>query len=84
MVEKLVNFLLQGKSNVKSRFIQINSDKFKKVIGIPISLNETKKYLILVLKQKFLKSLKIEIPTWRPDVKLDVDIIEELIRIKRI
>ena len=28
------------------------------------------------------KSLKIEIPTWRPDINEDIDIIEELIRIK--
>ena len=28
------------------------------------------------------KIFKVEIPSWRPDVKLDVDIIEELIRIK--
>ena len=29
------------------------------------------------------KDLKVEIPSWRPDINHDVDLIEELIRIKR-
>ena len=32
--------------------------------------------------QKRKKNLKVEIPSWRPDITQDVDIIEELIRIK--
>ena len=28
------------------------------------------------------KSIKVEIPSWRPDVSLDEDLVEELIRIK--
>jgi len=28
------------------------------------------------------KTLKVEIPTWRPDISQDIDLIEELIRIK--
>ncbi len=77
-------FSVTGKSQVKNKVIQIDSDKFKKVIGIPISSNDTKKILnSLGFKIKTSKkSLKIEIPTWRPDIHEDVDIIEELIRIK--
>ena len=77
-------FSVTGKSNVKSRVIEIDSNKFKKVIGISISSNETKKILnSLGFKTKISKkNLKIEIPTWRPDIDQDVDIIEELIRIK--
>jgi len=77
-------FSVTGKSKVKNKVIQIDSDKFKKVIGIPISSNDTKKILnSLGFKIKTSKkSLKIEIPTWRPDIHEDVDIIEELIRIK--
>ena len=77
-------FSVAGKSQIKNKVIEIDGDKFKKVIGIPISSNETKKILnSLGFKTKISKkSLKIEIPTWRPDVHEDVDIIEELIRIK--
>ena len=77
-------FSLVGKANIKSRIIEIDSNKFKKVIGIPISSSETKKILnSLGFKTKVSKkNFNIEIPSWRPDVKQDIDIIEELIRIK--
>ena len=32
--------------------------------------------------QKRCKSFKIEVPSWRPDITQDVDLVEELIRIK--
>ena len=77
-------FSLVGKTNINKRIIEIDSNKFKKVIGIPISPSETKKILnSLGFKTKVSKkNFKIEIPSWRPDVKQDIDIIEELIRIK--
>ena len=77
-------FSVVGKSNVKNRSIEIDHNKFKKVIGISISSNETKKILnSLGFKTKVSKkNFKVEIPSWRPDVNQDVDIIEELIRIK--
>ena len=77
-------FSIAGKSQVKNKIIELDSDKFKQVIGISISLNETKKILnSLGFKTKISKkNLKIEIPSWRPDIHEDVDIIEELIRIK--
>ena len=77
-------FSITGKLKVKNRVIEIDNNKFKKVIGIPISSVEAKKILTsLGFKVKVSKkSLKVEIPTWRPDVNQDIDIIEELIRIK--
>ena len=54
------------------------------MIGIPISINEAQKILLsLGFKcKKGKKDLNIEVPTWRPDINQDVDLIEELIRIK--
>ena len=77
-------FSVAGKSQIKNRVIEIDSNKFKKVIGISISPNETKKILnsLGFITKTSKKNLKIEIPTWRPDIHQDVDIIEELIRIK--
>ena len=37
-------------------------------------------WVLSVKKEK--KDLKVEIPSWRPDINHDVDLIEELIRIK--
>ena len=58
--------------------------RFKNLIGIPISISEVDKILsslgFIIKKSK--KSFKVEIPSWRPDVTQDVDLIEELIRIK--
>ncbi len=77
-------FSVAGKSSVKNRVIQIDNNRFKKIIGIPISSNESKKILnslgfnIKISKKNF----KIEVPSWRPDIYEDVDIVEELIRIK--
>jgi len=77
-------FSVAGKFQVKNKVIEIDNNKFKEVIGIPISSNETKKILnSLGFRTKTSKkNLKIEIPTWRPDIHQDIDIIEELIRIK--
>ena len=81
---KASKFSIAGKSQTKNKIIEIDDDKFKKVVGIPISQNESKKILnSLGFKTKISKkNLKIEVPTWRPDIYQDIDIIEELIRIK--
>jgi len=77
-------FSITGKIKMKNTLIDIDNNKFKKIIGIPIPSSETKKILnSLGFKTKISKkSLKVEVPSWRPDIKQDIDIIEELIRIK--
>ena len=77
-------FIVTGKNSQKSKSINFEIDKFKNLIGIPISINEAQKiFLSLGFKcKKGKKDLKIEIPSWRPDINQDVDLIEELIRIK--
>ena len=68
----------------KNNSIKFEVDKFENLIGIPININEAQKILLsLGFKcKKGKKDLKVEIPSWRPDISQDVDIIEELIRIK--
>ncbi len=77
-------FFVSGKSTKKNNTIKFEIDKFKNLIGIPININEAQKILLsLGFKcKKNKKDLKIEVPSWRPDINQDVDIIEELIRIK--
>jgi len=72
--------------NVKDgrKKINLEIEKFKKVIGFSITGAEIKKILISLgcsLRVNG-KKMKILPPTWRPDLKEDIDLIEELTRIK--
>ena len=77
-------FVIAGQVLKRNKVIDFNIEKFKGLIGISISISEADKILsslgFKVKKTK--KNLKVEIPSWRPDVMQDVDLIEELIRIK--
>ena len=77
-------FQITGKKDFKKKKIELSLNKFKKTIGFSITVNETKKILFaLGFKIKTKKnSLTLEIPSWRPDINQEIDIIEELIRIK--
>ena len=77
-------FIVTGKPSQSNKTIKFEILKFEKLIGIPITINEADKILSsLGFKcKKGKKDLKVEVPTWRPDVNLDEDLIEELIRIK--
>ena len=77
-------FQITGKTNQKNKIINFQVEKFEKLIGISITANEIDKILSsLGFKcKKSRKTIKVEVPSWRPDVSLDEDLIEELIRIK--
>ena len=77
-------FVITGFTSQKNKTIDLDVDKFKSTIGIPILNAEVIKILTsLGCKVKFRnKSFKVEVPSWRPDILLDIDLIEELIRIK--
>ena len=75
---------LEGKIKSENKIIDLNYEKFLNVIGFSITNVETKKILsslgceVKVGK----KGIKVKPPSWRPDIKQDVDLIEELVRIK--
>jgi phenylalanyl-tRNA synthetase beta chain len=77
-------YSITGQKIQKNKIIDFDIEKFKNLIGISISISETDKILSsLGFKcKKNKKNLKVEVPSWRPDVSQDVDLIEELIRIK--
>jgi phenylalanyl-tRNA synthetase beta chain len=77
-------FSIVGSVIQKKIIITLDVEKFKKVIGITISNVEVSKILTsLGCKIKNSKKiLRVEIPSWRPDIIQDIDLIEELIRIK--
>ena len=77
-------YSITGQKKQKNKIIEFDVEKFINLIGISISISESDKILSsLGFKcKKNKKNLKVEVPSWRPDIVQDVDLIEELIRIK--
>ena len=77
-------FSISGSIKKNSKLIDLKYEKFLNVIGFQISSSEIKKILsslgceVKVGK----KNIKVLPPSWRPDLKEDIDLIEELVRIK--
>ncbi len=73
-----------GKVKSNNKIIHLSYDKFLNVIGFSITSAEIKKILVSlgceVKKSK--KDIKVIPPSWRPDIKEEIDLIEELVRIK--
>ncbi len=77
-------FSIVGKLKDERKKIDLEPEKFSKVAGFTITSAEIKKILMSLgcsLKMSG-KKIKVLPPTWRPDIKEDVDLIEELTRIK--
>ena len=75
---------IEGKIKDERKTINLETEKFFKIIGFSITTTEIKKILSSLgcsLKING-KKMKILPPTWRPDIKEDIDLIEELARIK--
>jgi phenylalanyl-tRNA synthetase beta chain len=73
-----------GKLKEKGKIIDLEIEKFPKIIGFSIASSEIKKILSSLgcsLKMSK-KNIKVLPPSWRPDLKEDIDLIEELARIK--
>jgi len=73
-----------GKLKDKVEIIDLEAEKFSKVIGFSITSSEIQKILSALgcsLKMGK-KNIKVLPPSWRPDLKEDIDLIEELARIK--
>jgi phenylalanyl-tRNA synthetase beta chain len=77
-------FLIAGSIVEKNKNINFDIEKFKKLIGISISIKEASKILTSLgcSLKKNKQKLLITVPSWRPDILNDEDVIEELIRIK--
>jgi phenylalanyl-tRNA synthetase beta chain len=73
-----------GKIKNSNKLINLDYEKFLNIIGFPITSNETKKILLGLGCQLKVgkKSIKVLVPSWRPDLKEDIDLVEELVRIK--
>ena len=74
---------IQKIENFKNKTIKFDPNSFERVTGFKISYKEMLKILqdlgFKIKKDK--KHLNLIIPSWRPDILQEVDIIEELVRI---
>ena len=76
-------FSVVGKIRDERKIIELDPEKFSKVIGFSITNLKIKKVLTSLgcsLRNKG-KKIKVLAPSWRPDIKHDIDLIEELVRI---
>ncbi len=74
---------VQKIENYKIKIIKFDPKLFKKISGFKISTKEMIKILeALGFKTKKNQNyLKLTIPSWRPDISQEIDIVEELVRI---
>ena len=74
---------IQKIKTYKNQIIKFDTNLFEKVSGFKISIKEMIKILenlgFKIKKDK--KYLKLTIPSWRPDISQEIDIVEELVRI---
>ena len=74
---------IQKIETYKNKIIKFDTNLFEKVSGFKIST----KVMIEILEnlgfkiKKDKKYLKLTIPSWRPDISQEIDIVEELVRI---
>jgi len=81
---EISKFDIQKNENVKSNSIKFDPLLFEKVTGFKIEKQEMIRILsdlgFEIKKNK--KILILKVPSWRPDIEQEVDIVEELVRIK--
>ena len=76
-------FDIQKVENIKNKIVKFEMGSFKKITGFNID----QKKMIKILGdlgfeiKKDNKSLTLKVPSWRPDIEQEIDIIEELVRI---
>ena len=76
-------FDIQKVENIKNKIVKFEILSFEKITGFNIEQKEMIKILVdlgfEIKKDKNLLTLKV--PSWRPDIEQEIDIIEELVRI---
>ena len=77
-------FDIQYTKKVENKKILFHTNLASKTIGIQIKTSEIKKILENLgfeIKKKG-KNLNVKVPSWRPDIYDQIDLVEEIIRIK--
>ena len=77
------NFDIQETQKFRKKIIKFNSNLVSKTIGIKINDKDIIKILTRLgfETKKKNKLIEIKVPTWRPDIFGEIDLVEEIIRI---
>jgi phenylalanyl-tRNA synthetase beta chain len=80
---EISKFDIQKLENIKNRLIKFDPLFFKKITGFDIDQKEMIKILnnLGFETKKRKKIIILKVPSWRPDIEQEIDIIEELVRI---
>ncbi len=80
---EISNFDIQETKKFNKKIIKLNSNLVSKIIGIKINERDIIKILSKLgfETKKKSKLIYIKIPTWRPDIFGEIDLVEEIIRI---
>ena len=81
---EISKFDIQNIKNIKNKIVKFDIQLFKKITGFIIDQKEVIRILTdlgFEIKKKN-KLLLLVVPLWRPDIEQEVDIVEELVRIK--
>ena len=80
---EISKFDIQKSENIKNNSLKFDPFSFQKITGFNIEQKEMIKILtdlgFEVKKEK--KVLVLKVPSWRPDIVQEIDIVEELVRI---
>jgi len=81
---EISKFDIQKVESIKNKLVKFDLQLFEKITGFKIDQKEIIKMLTSlgfeIKKRK--KLLLLVVPSWRPDIEQEVDIVEELVRIK--
>ena len=77
-------FDIQKIEDHKNESLKFNPSLFEKITGIEIEKKEMIKILtdLGFVAQEVDQILSLKVPSWRPDILQEVDVVEELVRIK--
>jgi len=80
---EISKFDIQKSENIKNNLLKFDPFSFQKITGFNIEQKEMIKILtdlgFEIKKEK--KVLVLKVPSWRPDVVQEIDVVEELVRI---
>ena len=80
---EISKFDIQKSGNIKNSLIEFDPLTLKRITGFSISYKEIVKILdnlgFEIKKKK--NTIILKVPSWRPDIEQEIDIVEELVRI---